>query len=112
MVQWFRDTSSKLGNDYGGPIPSLAFFHIPVNAMAVFQQVGVNANREPGINDDNPLAQQSLTYGDDADTYGGQDIPFMQAMLDTPGLMAAFSGHDHGDDWFVYDFLLPSLLFP
>ena len=23
----------------------------------------------------------------------------MQALLDTPGLMAVFSGHDHGDDW-------------
>jgi hypothetical protein len=23
----------------------------------------------------------------------------MQALLDTPGLIASFSGHDHGDDW-------------
>jgi hypothetical protein len=31
--------------------------------------------------------------------YSGQDIPFMKAMLETKGLIATFSGHDHGDDW-------------
>ena len=74
--------------------------------MAAFQATGVDANKEPGINDDDPLAQQGLAngQGDNGDTvsyYTGQDIPFMSALLDTPGLMAMFSGHDHGDDWCV-----------
>jgi hypothetical protein len=70
--------------------------------MAAFQTVGVNANQEPGINDDNPLAQQGQVTTADGDVYyDGADIPFMQALVDTPGLMATFSGHDHGDDWCV-----------
>lgn len=32
-------------------------------------------------------------------TYSGQDIPFMSALLNITGLLAVFSGHDHGDDW-------------
>jgi hypothetical protein len=56
---------------------------------------GVDSNKEPGINDDNPLAPQGI----DGDTYTGGDIPFMTALLETNGLMAVFSGHDHGDDW-------------
>ena len=31
--------------------------------------------------------------------YGGADIPFMTALVETEGLMAVFSGHDHGVDW-------------
>jgi hypothetical protein len=42
--------------------------------------------------------------------YDGADTPFMQALLDTPELMAAFSGHDHGDNW--YDSMLISLSLP
>jgi hypothetical protein len=80
--------------------------------MLAFQQgPQVDPNKEPGINDDNPLAQQGLTAGQGAATgtftYDGQDIPFMKALLSTKGLMATFSGHDHGDDWYVsFDLLL------
>lgn len=31
--------------------------------------------------------------------YDGQDVPFMQALLDTENLLGVFSGHDHGNDW-------------
>jgi hypothetical protein len=31
--------------------------------------------------------------------YSGADIPFMGALVETEGLMAVFSGHDHGMDW-------------
>lgn len=83
--------------------------HIPVDAFLAFQTdptQGVNATRQPGINEDVPLAQQGALdagQGDDAaaavTTYSGQDVPFMQALLETDGLMAVFSGHDHGNDW-------------
>ncbi|CAC9889749.1 unnamed protein product [Aureobasidium pullulans] len=94
------------GNDSAVPefLLCVAFVHIPVNAMAAFQAQGVDTHREPGINDDNPLAQQGSASGQGdvsgaVFTYNGQDIPFMQALLDTKGLKAVFSGHDHGDDW-------------
>lgn len=68
--------------------------------MAAFQAEGVNANKEPGINDDYPLAQQGQATAPDGSTYyDGADVQFMEALAATPGLMATFSGHDHGDDW-------------
>jgi len=63
--------------------------------MAAFQSAGVNPRKEPGINDDNPLAMQGSVSGG----YDGSDVPFMSALLQTQGMMAVFSGHDHGDDW-------------
>jgi hypothetical protein len=102
VVQWFRQARKEIRQSLRKDIPSLAFVHIPVNAMAAFQKSGVDARKEPGINDDNPLAQQGITNG----VYAGGDIPFMSALLDTPGLMAVFSGHDHGDDWYIFPFAL------
>ncbi len=105
VVAWFKLTSSALAVKYGRTIPSLAFYHIPVNAMLAFQQgPGVNPNQEPGINDDNPLAQQGVASGQgnvagNTFNYAGQDVPFMEALLGLRGLRATFSGHDHGDDW-------------
>ena len=94
-MEWFQKSKNHLRSYLGQETPSLAFVHIPVNAMAAFQKTGVNPSKQPGINDENPLDQQSIEDG----VYTGQDIPFMSALLDTPGLMALFSGHDHGNDW-------------
>jgi hypothetical protein len=69
--------------------------HIPVYAMTAFQEQGVDSHKEPGINVDNPLAPQGVADG----SYTESDVPFMSALLQTKGLMAAFSGHDHGNDW-------------
>lgn len=104
VVAWFQKTNTALTRKHNNIIPSVAFVHIPVNAMLAFQIQGVDAHREPGINDDVPLVQQGYTQGQGevsgtAFTYSGQDIPFMSALLETQELMAVFSGHDHGDDW-------------
>ncbi|OGM49753.1 hypothetical protein ABOM_001829 [Aspergillus bombycis] len=115
VVEWFIQTNTELRKKYGRVIPSIAFYHIPVNAMLAFQKQGVNANYEPGINDDNPLDQQGEASGQGevsgtVFSYAGQDIPFMEAMLNTEGLLATFSGHDHGDDWcFKWDSKLPGM---
>jgi hypothetical protein len=95
VVDWFTATNSLLQSQYGSAIPSLAFVHIPIFATAAFQTQGVDQNKAPGINDDNPLAPQAITNG----KYTGQDIPFMRSLASTSGLKAVFSGHDHGDDW-------------
>jgi hypothetical protein len=97
-TRWFQRTSKELKSKYNRVIPSLVFVHIPVYATAAFQTTGVDSEREPGINDDNPLAMQGLN----GDNYTGGDIPFMTALLDIEGLKAVFSGHDHGDDWLVH----------
>lgn len=118
VVEWFRETSSLLAKTYGQVIPSLAFVHIPTNASFSYQNqtVGVDPNHEPGINDDNPLAQQAEGWCPDGHVdpdgcdYGGQDFPFMKALVSTPGLVAVFSGHDHGNDWcFKWDRKLPGM---
>lgn len=67
------------------------------------QEKGVDENKEPGINADNPLSQQGvqspLYNATTSFEYTGQDKAFMKALLDTENLMGVFSGHDHGDDW-------------
>jgi len=105
VVGWFTATNAKL-QTASSVIPSLVFVHIPINAMSAFQTTTVSSTKEPGINDDNPLSQQGVAQGQGTVTgttftYSGQDIPFMQALIDTPGIMSIYSGHDHGDDWFV-----------
>jgi hypothetical protein len=105
VVNWFQKTNAELVNKHQKTIPSFAFVHIPTYASLAFQQAGVNPNHEPGINDDVPLAPQAQGWCPDGKTndgsceYGGQDVPFMQTISTLPGLIAVFSGHDHGDTW-------------
>ncbi|OTB11410.1 hypothetical protein K445DRAFT_68273 [Daldinia sp. EC12] len=115
VVNWFIQTNNELVGKYGKIIPSLAFVHIPTYASYILQKEGVDPHAEPGINDDNPLAPQAQGWCSDGRNdgtcdYGGQDIPFMQAISAVPGLMALFSGHDHGNTWcYKWDRLLPNM---
>ena len=63
--------------------------------MLRYQESDFNQRTTPGINGETVVSQGS----DDTD-YSGQDARFMQALLDTPGLIATFSGHDHDNDWY------------
>ncbi|CZT11760.1 related to DNA repair exonuclease SIA1 [Rhynchosporium graminicola] len=95
IVSWFTKERELLKKKYSRDIPSLAFVHIPPSAFLTVQNellpnVGDESAHFPGLNDDVPLAVQ----GD-----GEQDVPFMQALVDTPGLHSVYSGHDHGDSW-------------
>lgn len=95
IVDWFVAEQKSIKRKYKKDIPSLAFVHIPPSAFLTVQNqllpsVGDESARFPGLNDDVPLAAQ----GD-----GTQDIPFMQALVDTPGMHSVYSGHDHGNAW-------------
>ncbi|KAH9827390.1 putative inactive purple acid phosphatase 16 [Teratosphaeria destructans] len=116
VVRWFTQTRDGLKVTYGRDIPSLAFVHIPTNASQALQtEAGVDPHLQPGINDDEILAQQAQGWcadgrDDPPCTYGGQDGPFMEALTQTPGLMGVFSGHDHGVTWcYRWDTLLPGM---
>ncbi|KAF3929116.1 hypothetical protein ABW20_dc0108891 [Dactylellina cionopaga] len=96
VVTWFSETNKKLREQYGKAIPSLAFFHIPVNSTLSFQQVeGVDSGNEPGVNRET-VTSQGRQY---PHPYQDWDVPFMKALLNTEGLLATFSGHDHWNDW-------------
>jgi Calcineurin-like phosphoesterase len=88
VVKWFQQTSTSLNAKYGNPIPSLGFVHIPVSAMLAFQKGGVDEHNEPGLNSDVPLGSQ-----------GPDDTAFVQALTEKDGMLAVFSGHDHGNDF-------------
>ncbi|KAF5234558.1 hypothetical protein FAUST_7538 [Fusarium austroamericanum] len=105
VVDWFNETSTELTSKHNKTIPSLAFVHVPPNATVALQtELGIRKNNQPGINDDPPVPQQG--YGWCADgtptydcPYGGQDIPFMEALVTIPGIIGLFYGHDHGNTW-------------
>ncbi len=62
VAAWFLATSAALAARHGPggrPLPSLAFVHIPTNASLALQtEAGLDAHRQPGIDDDYGLAQQ------------------------------------------------------
>ncbi|PVI05807.1 Metallo-dependent phosphatase [Periconia macrospinosa] len=104
VVRWFQQTHAVLTAKYQKTIPSLAFVHIPTYASVAFQTAGVSPHYQPGINDDVPVSPQAQGWcangtNDRNCDYGGQDVPFMQALTTLPGIIAVFSGHDHGDTW-------------
>lgn len=88
-VSWFRSENALLQRQWG-VLPSIAFVHIPPQVFLDFQNAGFTSENYPGLNADVPLAYE----GDD-----GQDVEFMQALVDTEGLHSVYSGHDHGDSW-------------
>jgi hypothetical protein len=98
VVDWFTTTNSKLKAEFG-VIPSLAFYHIPTHAMLHYQQEGsVHPQLNPGHNFERVKAQGTIDW-----SYGSQDEKFMKALLETEGLVAGFSGHDHQNDWYGFN---------
>ncbi|KAJ3568680.1 hypothetical protein NPX13_g6338 [Xylaria arbuscula] len=103
VVDWFKEASMNLTQQYNKTIPSLAFFHIPITAMYEFQEdPGVDPGREPGID-----GEKVWWQGRGFDGKTGHDVSFMTALADTDGLLATFSGHDHDNDW-CYKWIRPT----
>lgn len=72
-------------------MPSLAFVHIPTNASQAFQTgVGVDPNRQPGINDDNILAQQAQGWCSDG-TNG--EVRFSEELQSKLELLLIYQSH-------------------
>ncbi|KAF2397111.1 Metallo-dependent phosphatase [Trichodelitschia bisporula] len=93
-VAWFETAHAALAAKYG-PLPSLAFAHIPPYPSLFLQGSGkVDPRRTPGINDDVPVDSQGLKKG----VWDGSDAPFLRA-LGRARVVGVWSGHDHGNDW-------------
>ncbi|KAI1016398.1 hypothetical protein LB503_010461 [Fusarium chuoi] len=101
VVEWFNETNADLREEYGKNIPSLAFVHIPVYASLMLQNNGVDENYHPGINDETVIQQGAGWCADKKGgcDYSDQDLPLMQALVATPGVIGLFSGHDHANSW-------------
>ncbi|KAF4993425.1 hypothetical protein FGRMN_6513 [Fusarium graminum] len=102
VVKWFNETNAGLVEEHGKEIPSLAFVHIPVYASLQLQKVsGVDKNYNPGINDETVIQQGAGWCADKKGgcDYADQDLPLMQALIATPGVIGLFSGHDHDNSW-------------
>ncbi|KAF2030577.1 Metallo-dependent phosphatase [Setomelanomma holmii] len=97
VASWFQNTRDQFNAQNGRVIPSLAFVHIPVQATRAFQKFGgFGESTTPGLN------TEYIGHEDDcpgSDCYNHRDDKFMKALVETQGLMAVFSGHDHGIDW-------------
>jgi hypothetical protein len=77
--------------------------HIPVRAALGLQDLRNKDNsNSPGINAEAIGHQANSCDATGGNCkYNGKDSSFMQALVDTEGLMAVFSGHDHRVDWYV-----------
>jgi hypothetical protein len=94
VTTWFQNTRDQFDRQNSRTIPSLAFFHIPVQATRALQRSNSRGeSTEPGIN------AEIIGHQDDCDgydCYNHRDYSFMKALVETKGLTAVFSGHDHG----------------
>lgn len=72
--------------------PTLVFKHLFTNSSQAIQtQLGINAHKEPSINDDYGLAQQE-------DFCAGRMSHSRRRWLRRM-VIGLFSAHDHGDTW-------------
>ncbi|KZL84508.1 calcineurin-like phosphoesterase [Colletotrichum incanum] len=104
VVSWFKSKNSDFNKKHSKDIPGVAFVHIPPKASGSIQSQGIDPEKNPGINDDTPLSHQAQGWCEDGSqkddcNYGGQDVAFMKAISDSPGMIGVFSGHDHGNSW-------------
>lgn len=104
VTKWFVATNEELTKTYRRSVPSLAFVHIPIKVTDDVQPLW-DSKHNPGINDEIGIAMQGQGWCPDGRhdwpncRYSGQDIAFMQALSNTPGMMGLFYGHDHGNTW-------------
>ncbi|KAF2628876.1 Metallo-dependent phosphatase [Macroventuria anomochaeta] len=99
VTSWFRLTRDAVRQQQGRVIPSLAFVHIPVHSTQAYQDQGREPATAPGLNEELIGHQGEVCDSDNNCNYNGADTPFMEALVETEGLMGVFSGHDHGVDW-------------
>ena len=84
QVEWYRQTSRTFTRKNGGqPLPSLAFFHIP---LPEYNMVWGRKNACVGHKNED-VASSQVNSG------------LLAAMIEQGGMMATFVGHDHINDY-------------
>lgn len=88
QIQWYRDNSAKYTRQNGGtPVPSLAFFHIPLPEYN--QAASDETTILIGTRKEKACAPQ-LNSG------------MFASMKEMGDMLGVFVGHDHDDDYAVY----------
>jgi|SRR5665647_805049 len=83
QIEWYRKMSGQFTNQNGGrPLPSLAFFHIP---LPEYKEV-VGKNTTVGSQDES-ISSANLNSG------------MYTAMLESKDVMGIFVGHDHNNNY-------------
>jgi hypothetical protein len=85
QVSWYYDTSLKLEESYGTPIPALAFFHIPLQE---FHLMWENRENHTVVGEKNEEVSA-----------GPFNSGLFAAMLDRGDVKGIFVGHDHVNDY-------------
>ncbi|MCT4648163.1 MAG: hypothetical protein N4A74_24455, partial [Carboxylicivirga sp.] len=85
QINWYQENSSKWTKKNGGqPIPSLAFFHIP---LVEFTEAWDKGDKEPiGVKNED-VCSARLNSG------------MFAAMVQQRDIMGTFVGHDHDNDY-------------
>jgi hypothetical protein len=87
-VIWFQEKKQELRDTYGTDVPSLAFVHAPISAMAALQADSDDrSDHLPSVHNN----------GSTESRQDAKDVAFMVALLDTPKLIAVFSGNDYAN---------------
>lgn len=88
QIQWYRDLSAGYTKENGGtPLPSLAFFHIPLSEYNI------------AVTDENAAMVGTRKEKACSPELNSGMFTSMKEMGD---IMATFVGHDHDDDYAVY----------
>ncbi|CAL8125677.1 unnamed protein product [Orchesella dallaii] len=82
VVDWFKLTAQQM-NETWGPVPSLAFFHYPTDEYKPIHDTIADHPECPGQHDDIVTPQE-------------RDTGFMEALVASGMIKAAFVGHNHG----------------
>ncbi len=83
-IEWYRSLSDRFTQNNGGkPLPSLAFFHIP---LVEYNEI-VNNKNFLGSNDEESICAAKINSG------------LFSSFIDQKDVMGAFCGHDHENDF-------------
>lgn len=82
QIEWYVSESSRLSRENGGPLPSLAFFHIP---LPEYEE----------------LWNSAVCYGSKYEGVGSPKLNsgFFAALVECGDVMGTFVGHDHINDY-------------
>ncbi|MBB6672443.1 metallophosphoesterase family protein [Cohnella nanjingensis] len=83
QIHWYTQQSRRLAEEAGGPLPALAFYHIPVPEYDEVWNDGTDVVGTKEENVECPKVNTGL-FG---------------AMVQSGGVMGTFVGHDHDNDY-------------